>query len=156
MSSTALLQSIQTELELMQSFFFSLQKENEALLSGYSNDDLFDLTELKNQYADQLSAVAAQRDQLLTQLQLPIGKEGLSTAQSQFETLSDPIQALLAIAEQARQLNEENGVLIHAYLDYSTQALEALSQAQPTANEVYDAKGKTLSAGSNKRGIVRA
>lgn len=156
MSSTVLLQSVQTELELLQSFFFSLQKENEALLSSYSNDDLFDLTELKNQYADQLSIIGTQRDQLLTQLQLPIGKEGLTAAQTQFEPLFEPIQSLLKLAEQARQLNEENGVLIQAYLEYSAQALEALAQVDPTANEVYNAKGKTLSAGSSRRGIVRA
>lgn len=155
MSSTDLAQLIQTELDLMQHFLFSLEKEHEMLLSQYSNDDLYDLTEIKNQYADQLIATAALRDSALQNLDLAIGRDGLIAAQSLYPDLHDLLEQLFQIAEQSRRLNEENGLLIHTYLDYSTEALQALAKAQPTTNEVYDAYGKKRAAANTRRGIVR-
>ncbi|NLJ61709.1 MAG: flagellar protein FlgN [Alcaligenaceae bacterium] len=155
MSSTTLHQLIQTEFDLMQQFFFSLEKENELLLSSYSNDDLYDLTELKNHYADQLAHAATERDAALSSLGLSTGRDGLIAAQALSEPLHGLVQSLFDLAEKARLLNEENGLLIHTYLEYSVQALEALGQANPANNEVYDAKGKTYAATRLKRGIVR-
>lgn len=140
----------------MQHFLFCLEKESELLLSSYNNDDLYDLTELKNQYADQLSHIAEQRDLQLAILNLPLGREGLIAAQSVSDTLEDLIHQLFDIAEKARTLNEQNGLVIQTYLDYSVQALEALAQANPPAGEIYDARGKTKPATALKRGIVRA
>lgn len=149
---------LQAELELMEHFLFSLEKEHALLLDSYSNDDLFDLTELKNQYAEQLSQIAEQRDHALSNLQLPVGRDGLLAAQTQYETLHEPIQNLLDTAEKARVLNDENGLLIQTYLKYSVEALEALSEANPagSGSQVYDAKGLTRSAASVRRGINRA
>lgn len=153
-----LLEHIKSELDLMEQFLFSLQKENALLLENYNNDDLFDLTELKNHYADQLNGVALLRDSALVELQLPTGREGLLAAQAQYKELDEAITALFETAETARKYNEENGLLIQTYLDYSTKAIEALNSVNPTAGtSVYDAKGKAHLAGSKlKRGIVRA
>ena len=142
----------------MEHFLFSLEKEHTLLLDSYSNDDLFDLTELKNQYAEQLSQIAEQRDNALTHLQLPVGRDGLIAAQTQYEALHEPIQRLLDTAEKARVLNDENGLLIQTYLQYSVEALEALANANPTGSDsqVYDAKGLTRTAANVRRGINRA
>lgn len=156
MSSIVLYNLIQTEYELMQHFLFSLEKENELLLSSYSNDDLYDLTELKNQYADQLSQTSVQRENTLAELGLPAGRDGLLAAKSLSDDLNELIQDLFDTAEKAQKLNNENGLLIQTYLDYSVQALQALSQANPKAADIYDAKGQKQSATSSKRGIVRA
>lgn len=142
----------------MEHFLFSLEKEHALLLESYSNDDLFDLTELKNQYADQLSQTALQRDKALTDLQLPTGRDGLLHAQTKYQELHDIIQSLLDTAEKARICNEENGLLIHTYLEYSVEALEALASANPAGqdSQVYDAKGQTRAAANLRRGIIRA
>lgn len=158
MPSTDLRQLIQTELELMEHFLFSLEKEHALLLDSYSNDDLFDLTELKNQYADQLSQAAQLRDNALLKLQLPAGKDGLLAAQDQQQNLHDLIQNLLDTAEKARLRNEENGLLINTYLAYSEEALSALDSANPAGKDtqIYDAKGQTRTAANLRRGINRA
>lgn len=150
---------LDTELELMEHFLFSLEKENALLMDSYSNDDLFDLTEIKNQYAERLSAVAIQRDEALENLGLAAGQEGLLAAQQQYPTLSDTIQDLLITVEKAKQYNEENGLLIEAYLNYTSEALEALNSANPTASpqqaQTYDAKGVTR-VKTNLRRVVKA
>lgn len=156
MSSTALLSLIQAEFDLMQHFLFSLEKENELLLSNYSNDDLYDHTELKNQYADQLNQAAEQRDNQLTAMGLPTARDGLLAAQSLSDELDQLVQQLFDITEQARTLNEQNGLLIQTYLNYSVEALEALGAANPPTSDVYDARGRTKSGTALKRGIVRA
>ena len=151
---------LETELELMEHFLFSLKKENALLMDSYSNDDLFDLTEIKNQYAERLSAVATQRDEALADLGLAAGQEGLLAAQQQYPALSDTIQELINTVEKARQYNEENGLLIEAYLNYTSEALEALNSANPTATnpqqaQTYDAKGITR-VKTNLRRVVKA
>ena len=150
---------LDTELELMEHFLFSLEKENALLMESYSNDDLFDLTEIKNQYAERLSAIAVQRDEALADLGLAAGQEGLLTAQQQYPTLSDTIQELINTVEKARQYNEENGLLIEAYLNYTSEALETLNNANPTASpqqaQTYDAKGVTR-VKTHLRRIVKA
>ena len=158
MSFTDLRQLLQAELELMEHFLFSLEKEHALLLDSYSNDDLFDLTELKNQYADQLSQTAELRDKALSDLQLPVGREGILAAQKQYDALRDLTQNLLDTAEKARVRNDENGLLIQTYLAYSVEALSALASANPAGpdTQVYDAKGLTRTTASSRRGINRA
>ena len=141
----------------MEHFLFSLEKEHVLLLDSYSNDDLFDLTEIKNQYAEQLIQTAQQRDEALAKLQLPAVKAGLLKAQEKYEELHALIQSLLNTAETARVRNDENGLLIHAYLEYSVEALNALAQVNPEQKtQVYNEKGLTRPASNLRRGINKA
>lgn len=143
MLTTDLHDHLTAELDLMQHFLFALEKENTLLLSNYHHDDLYDLTELKNSYAEQLAQAANLRDSALNALQLPAGKDGLLlAAQLHNEELGALVQQLMTLAQQGRQLNDQNGLLINTYLDYNQQALQALGQANPTAASVYDAHGK--------------
>lgn len=157
MSHSALLTLIQSELELIEHFFFTLEKEHETLLSSYSNDELFDLTEIKNQYAMRLEQIGQDRDLQLQQLQLAAGREGLLQARLLDPALAESINQLLDLAEKARDLNEKNGLLIHAYLAYTTEALSAFGQAaEPKPQDVYDAQGKKQSALASRRGYIKA
>ncbi len=158
MSLVTLHQLIESELELMEHFLYSLEKENALLLSSYTNDDLFDLTELKNQYAEQLTQISVLRDNEQTKLNLPIGREGLILAQTQHAELSPLIQQLFDTAESAKTYNEQNGLLIQAYLDYSIEAIEALNSANPdaTKTQVYDAKGMARTKNQLRRGAFKA
>lgn len=155
MLTTDLLHSLHQELELMQHFFYALEKENTLLLSNYANHDLYDLTELKNSYTDQLLHAAQKRDAKLLELELAKGREGLLAAQHHYPELATVIDSLFELSTKAQELNEQNGVLIHAYLDYTQQALNALKQASPTSAGVYDASGKKQALKS-KRGYVQA
>lgn len=141
----------------MEHFFFLLEKEHETLLSSYTNDELFDLTEIKNQYAERLDQAAAQRDQLLQQHQLDPGRQGLAQARDLDPNLAQAVDQLFHIAEQARNLNEKNGLLIQAYLAYTTQALAAFGEpAVPKEQDVYNAQGKKQSALASRRGYIKA
>lgn len=157
MSHSALLTLIRSELELIEHFFFTLEKEHETLLSSYSNDELFDLTEIKNQYAVRLDLIGQERDQQLLLLQLDTGRDGLLQARRLDPEITSTVDQLLALAEKARDLNEKNGLLIHAYLAYTTQALSAFGQAaEPKPQDVYDAQGKKQSALASRRGYIKA
>ncbi len=141
----------------MEHFFFLLEKEHETLLSSYSNDELFDLTEIKNQYASRLDLAAQERDQELQQLQLSVGRPGLTQARDLDPSLAHSVDRLFDIAEQARQLNEKNGLLIQAYLAYTTEALSAFGEtAEPKPQDVYNAQGKKQSAMAARRGYLKA
>ncbi|AQS50334.1 hypothetical protein PAEH1_13240 [Paenalcaligenes hominis] len=157
MTSSALLTLLHTELELIEHFVFTLEKEHETLLSSYSNDELFDLTEIKNHYAERLDSAAQQREQLLQQLNLPAGRPGLLEARLLDPALAKAVDTLLALAEQAKALNEKNGVLIHAYLNYTTEALSAFGQSSAApAQDVYDAQGKKQTGLAARRGYIQA
>lgn len=157
MSHTALLTLIQSELELMEHFLFLLEKEHQTLLSSYTNDELFDITEIKNQYAERLDQAAQTRDQLLQQYQLSNGRQGLNEARNLAPQIAEAVDTLFLIAEQARNLNEKNGLLIQAYLTYTTEALSAFGQPEaPKAQDVYNAQGKKQSALATKRGYIKA
>lgn len=146
----------------MEHFLYSLEKENTLLLSSYTNDDLFDLTELKNQYAEQLSQLAVLRDNELSKLNLPVGREGLTLAQTQHQhqetELSPLIQQLFDVTEKAKTYNTENGLLIQTYLDYSIEAIEALNSVNPdaTKTQTYDAKGMARTKNQLRRGAFKA
>lgn len=157
MTSSALLTLIQSELELVEHFVFTLEKEHQTLLSSYSNDELFDLTEIKNQYAARLDSVAQQREQLLQQLSLPAGRTGLAKARNLSPAIAEAVDTLLVLAEQAKTLNEKNGVLIQAYLNYTTEALSAFGQATSApSQDVYDAQGKKQTGLAARRGYIQA
>lgn len=157
MSHSALLTLIQAELELIEHFFFTLGKEHETLLSSYSNDELFDLTEIKNQYAERLDQIGQTRDQQLQQLQLASGREGLLQARLLDPAVAETVDRLLDLAEKSRDLNEKNGLLIHAYLAYTSEALSAFGQsAEPKPQDVYDAQGKKKSGLASRRGYIKA
>lgn len=157
MTSSALLTLIQSELELIEHFIFTLEKEHETLLSSYSNDELFDLTEIKNQYAERLDNAAQQRELLLQQLNLPNGRAGLTQARQLDPAIAKAVDTLLTLAEHAKTLNEKNGVLIQAYLNYTTEALSAFGQAAtPPNQDVYDAQGKKQTGLAARRGYIQA
>lgn len=155
MLTTDLLHTLQRELELMQHFFYALEKENTLLLSNYANNELYDLTELKNSYTDQLHYAAQERDSQLVNLKLEKGREGLLAAQHTYPDLTFVIHSLFELTAKAQELNEQNGVLIHAYLVYTQEALTAIKQANPNSAAVYDASGKKQNLGG-KRGYVQA
>ena len=156
MTHSALLEAVQAELELLSRFFFTLEKEHQTLLSSYNNNELFDLTELKNQYADAMAQAAIQRDHVLAEHQLETGLAGLTQAQALSSELADSVQQLLELTTQARELNEKNGVLINAYLEYTTEALNTLQKhAAPTA-DVYNAQGKKQTPMQSRRGYTKA
>ena len=156
MPSTDLHHLLAQEKEIMGHLLFSLEKEHALLLDSYSNDALFDLTELKNHYADQLAQTAKQRDALLVALGFETGIEGLRAAQNEHEAVRTSVHELLELTEKAQALNEENGLLINTYLEYSEKAIETLDKANPTkgADQVYDAKGLKSVKSKLGRGIA--
>jgi flagellar biosynthesis protein FlgN len=118
------------ELSTLESFVTLLRKE-QALLSSVANEGLAALADEKSRAAIELGHLASARDQQLDRLHLPPGRAGMDAW-----TLTDAGSAsqrnwdrLLALAAEARAINEANGKAIALHLQHNQQALSVLMAA---------------------------
>lgn len=154
--SLLLQQTLENEVKLLTSFTELLQQETILLLGEHDNETLHQITQLKNQYAEQLAHLNDQREHALTALQVSNSAAGLQQAASQFPDLVPLVEQLHSLAEQAKLANEQNGLLIDTYLQYNQQALDALAQAMQPVEQVYDARGKASLQRSQPRASIKA
>lgn len=118
------------ELATLDSFIALLHKE-QTLLSSGANEGLTALADEKSKMAVELARLANFRDRELGRLHLPPGRAGMDAW-----TLTDAGSAsqrqwdrLLALAAEARALNEANGKAIALHLQHNQQALSVLMAA---------------------------
>jgi flagella synthesis protein FlgN len=118
------------ELRALESFIALLGRE-QALLAAGTGEGLTALAADKSQAALELGQLAAARDQELARMHLPTGRAGMDAW-----TLTDAGTAsqakwdrLLALAAEARALNESNGRVIALQLKHNQQALAVLMAA---------------------------
>lgn len=118
------------ELLSLDSFVALLRKE-QALLSSGASDGLMALADEKSRAAIELGRLTAMRDQELVRLHLPPGRAGMDAW-----TLTDTGSSsqrnwdrLLALAADARAINEANGKAIALHLKHNQQALSVLMAA---------------------------
>jgi flagella synthesis protein FlgN len=133
------------ELVTLESFVALLRNE-QTLLSSGANEGLTALADDKSRAAIELGRLANLRDQALARLNLPPGRAGMDAW-----TLTDAGSAsqrawdrLLALAGEARALNEANGKLIALHLQHNRQALAVLmAAADQTATYGPDGQPRT-------------
>lgn len=114
---------LSAERDLVRDFTGLLGSERDVL-SQKDMEPLFALSERKGQVVRQLEQLATARSALLSQAGLGNDREGI---QALLGSASAPEWVeYLAAAEQARNLNRENGVMITERLKHNHQALAML------------------------------
>lgn len=137
------------ELQTLESFVTLLRNE-QALLSSGANEGLTALADDKSRSAIDLGRLANLRDQALARLHLPPGRAGMDawTLTDVGSTSQRAWDRLLALAAQARALNEANGKLIALHLQHNRQALAILmAAANQTATYGPDGQPRTVVGG---------
>ena len=123
--------------------FVDLLKREQASLSTGSADELLALIAQKDQLAIQINSLAAQRNKSLDAEGFSpdrIGVEAWCAKHPTEETASNAWTSILALANDARELNRLNGELIQIRLQYNNKALEAL-QGSKKALDLYGPDG---------------
>ncbi len=125
------------ERDALLAFVSLLEKEQQALLDRDS-DWLIKIAELKNQAANQLTALNQSRRQLLNTNQVETSNWLQQFAPSGL-VIWEEIQQL---AKQADHLNQVNGEVIQLKLRSNHQALSALLSAAKSASGLYGRDGQ--------------
>ncbi len=146
---------IDQELRSLRTFVVLLGREQELLGQG-AVEPLSALAEEKSALATTLVRFAAARDVELAQLGLPAGRAGMTAwvgGKADTSCQADWNQ-VLALAAEARALNETNGKLIGLHMQNNQQALSVLMAAADQA-VTYGPDGQRK-AGSGGRSLGSA
>ncbi|HNC50938.1 MAG TPA: flagellar protein FlgN [Accumulibacter sp.] len=147
--TTSFLPTIAAEVADMQGFVALLEKEQEMLGKGRT-DDLPALVEKKNELAAALASIADRRSQALVAAGLAADRAGMSALlamQPDADGARGLWSSLLALATRARELNRVNGELIALRMQHNTQALQALLG---TPLGLYGPDGQNTRVGSHR------
>lgn len=132
------LQSAVAQEAALLSRFIALLQEEQAVLQEGQADRLPAIAKQKTMLYEELNAAALQRNTLLKAAGLNIDKAGMDAwfaAHSTEKALQLAWRQLLKAAEEARQLNEQNGLIIKLRLQATGDALSVLH---------HQAQGRTL------------
>jgi flagella synthesis protein FlgN len=146
---------ITDELATLREFVQLLQKEQEALADG-DIDALMPLSTKKTSLSVRLGQFSEQRHEILAAAAFSRDRAGmedwlarLTQNSSTALTSRNEWEDLLALAAEARALNETNGKLIGTRLQHNQQALNALLAAGNQA-ALYGPDGQTRTGGSGR------
>ena len=137
--------------------FIELLREEQKLLTSSGNADaLMPVVGRKSELTLRLKSLGDQRERYLAERRFQPGREGMEAclaAAPSGAALQAKWRELLALAKEARALNETNGKLINVHWQHNQKALAALSSAADGAM-VYGPDGQQTggSAGSRFRG----
>lgn len=142
---------VKSEVSAVREFIEKLNQEQQALIAG-EVELLSTLAEEKTALATQLNQFAERRHQLLSTAGLPAGRAGMESWLAEKTTSQASLQEweqLLALASQAREINETNGKLIGTRLQHNQQTLNALLEANNKAT-LYGPDGQTRSSAGGR------
>lgn len=147
----ALHSTLQREITLINEFIDILQDEANILADGADSEALIQITDQKNQFADQLVDATEQRNGMLVAMGYGRDMDGLERAASTHPEVADAVQQLLDRTAQARTLNIGNGQIIDRFLNHHKQALDVLRHLTGRS-QLYDARGRTRPTASPRAG----
>lgn len=144
--SRQILEQLVLETEIAKQFLQVLNDESAELMAFSSPEPLHELAQKKWQIGQQLEAAYQERMQLV-QSRFQVAETQNSLAAT-LEKLDPQQQGDLAkqwhhyneIVSQAKNLNENNAIMIHSYLKYNQDALDSLNRAAGVQH-TYDGKG---------------
>ena len=129
------------ELVIVDRFVDVLQREQQALVDG-KTDDLSALATDKTDCCNQLDRIGRQRQLMLSTAGLaPVPASLTPWLNTQPQALRDTWEALLTKANEARNLNRQNGELISTRVQHNRQALTVLLEISNRA-AVYGPDGQ--------------
>lgn len=150
-SLASLLDTLSAELSAFADFIGLLEKEQDILKAG-SPTDLPAAVAEKDQLAEKLAALAAQRNHLLDTCGQPHDRTGIEALCAQnpdkFKPLAEEWAEIVRLAAHAKELNRVNGALISLRMQYNEQILEALSP--PPATPLYGPDGQATAPGGRR------
>ncbi|MGE5465789.1 MAG: flagella synthesis protein FlgN [Ignavibacteria bacterium] len=139
--------------------FIQLLREEQALLASSGNADaLLPVVGRKAEAAGRLRAISDRREQYLAARRYPAGRQGMEAclaAAPDGKALQGEWRKLLALAKEARALNETNGKLIVVHYQHNQKALAALMAAADSAM-VYGPDGQQTGSGGGRRFLSSA
>jgi flagella synthesis protein FlgN len=149
------IESLIAEREAFSRFLATLQSESAALLRG-DVEELLGLAEAKSRLVERLSELGDLRRVFLGEAGFSADRVGMAEwliihGGAEQARLSVTWNSLLADAEQARDLNRTNGVLIESRLRFNQAALAALRDAMrqatlygPDGSPEFKSQGRAL------------
>ncbi|MCB5362810.1 flagellar protein FlgN [Pusillimonas sp. CC-YST705] len=148
---SSVLQTLETcldrQLTLAREFLTAVQHESQLLQDPSQAELLATSTATKLSCIQRFEALENVRNQALLQLDLDASPEGLQQALRLHPSLAPLFTELQDIADQARQLNEQNGTVIQTYLRHTQHTLADLRQLTGQATEpLYNASGRASGA----------
>lgn len=142
---------LQTERDALKEFVTLLETEQQALLSG-NTEQLLTLADNKILAAQGLSKLAKMRNDGLLALGGKVEAGGMTAWLSGNAANSLPVwQDILQLGEQAQQMNRTNGLLIQTKLRHNQQALMVLQSAAHSTSGLYGPDGQPNLAASGRR-----
>ena len=149
-SPSDLVKNLEAELRAFQDFIQVLQTEQDALVQG-NVDPLLELARIKSEKVVLLSQLAESRTRFLSEQGCSQEHGGMAKWLQQQRGGGNPQiaelwQQLLALAENAQQLNQINGSMIETQLRNNQQAL-AILQTAAKQSTLYGPDGQTQSLG---------
>lgn len=142
------LQAIQSLLEReidLISRFVSLLEQEQAALAAAEPDKLPAITPEKHQLVEQLNHLESERVQAVGGNMALNDRQRMEVWLAQHASNSNTSQRwekLLALAKQAKSLNELNNQLVKTHLERTSKALAILTQ-RAQENVLYSSKGQT-------------
>jgi len=127
-ASEAVAAALERETEALSEFVALLTEEQKHLGAGDS-EAVVALTSRKEAAAQRLAALGEQREAALVAGYGAAGRAGIERWLAEAGQAGDLWQRLLALAAEARNLNQTNGKLIALHLQHNQKALDALLRA---------------------------
>lgn len=143
MADLSLAELLDTESVVVEQFIVLLEREQAALQDGIT-EPLVEIADAKAPLTIRLNELAIKRNQALAMAGLPPDRAGIETWLQRYpvQGIKDAWERLHTAIAQASTLNELNGKLITLRLQYTNQALNALTVAQRHSGVLYGPDGQ--------------
>lgn len=146
--SNALVDLLSREFAAIGVFLELLGQEAQAMAEGEFSE-LPGLAERKARMAEQIALIGRRRDAHQQAMGYGPGRGGADAAAAAGDAvLKSAWRDLLARAEEARDLNHRNGVMVHTHLDFTRQTLNFLKAGGVS---LYGRDGTHQSGGNGNR-----
>jgi len=136
----ALLRCVDAQSALLDDFIQTLLAEGQLLLETPSDEALGTLTSRKNDFARRLGELDQTRSRQLAALGYADTRDSIEAACATHPGLREAFDSLWRRAEHARTLNEQNGQILHTFIEHNRRALTTLRTLM--GEDLYDARGR--------------
>lgn len=149
-SPDAFVRNLRAELDAFRDFHELLLTEQSVLAAGDA-DALVELSRRKSEQVTRLTQLTDARNRYLNSATGLTDQSGIDAWQAKFDPQrrigTDRLwQSLLDLARSAKQLNEQNGLLINLKLQHNQQALAVLRGVAAQTTQLYGPDGQSYSA----------